>query len=218
MTLVALPLSDVDRFMLASKAVYSVRCPKCEARAGSYCRSTGGGNFAHVATHKAREERIADWSDEQLVEFAALVTAQPGKLYSPFNALPDGFYAASEAAAKPIPPKDTKPPSPRGVRLSERQAEYVEYAAQAGGTMSVSTAHFHGDTQERQTVQALESKGILREVGESDHGWQRDYVITPFGWRVYRQHRLIIRRLSDDQIDVGEAAAIAREQNNDKEN
>jgi hypothetical protein len=214
MTLVALPLSDVDRFMLASKAVYSVRCPKCPARAGSYCQSTGGGNFAHVAAHKPRQQRIADWSDEQLIEFAALVDAQPGKLYSPFNVLPDGYYAKSEAAAAPIGAKPVKQPAPKGVRLSETMAEEIERAAANGGEISAPTTHFHGDAAYRQTINALTARGILREVGLSDFGYARDYVMTSFGWRVYRHHRLVIRRLSDEELDAGEAAAVAREAEN----
>lgn len=212
MSLAALPLSDVDRFMLASKAVYAVRCPKCPALAGSYCRSTGGGNFAYVVTHKAREARIAGWSDQQLVEFAALVEAQPGQIARLWPDLPDGYYAASEAAAAPIPAKPAKQPTPKGVRLSEVQAEEIERAAHSGsGGVSASTAHFHGDAQHRLTVNALVAKGILREDGLTDDGYERWYWLTSFGWRVYREHRLVIRRLSDAEIDAGETAAVDRE-------
>lgn len=210
MTLVALPLSDVDRFMLASKAVYSVRCPKCPARAGVYCQSTGGGNFVVVAAHKPRTDRIAHWSDQQLVEFAALVAAQPGGLTYLWAALPDGYYAASEAAAAPIADK-TKAATPKGVRLSEVMAEEIERTAANGGEISAPTTHFHGDAAYRQTINALAARGILREVGLSDFGYARDYVMTPFGWKVYREHRLVIRRLSEEQIDAGEALAVARE-------
>jgi hypothetical protein len=218
MTLVVLPLSDVDRFMLASKAVYSSRCPKCPAPAGSYCRSTGGGNFAFAATHKARKARVADWSDGQLVEFAALVEAQPCPLGSLWPDLPDGYYAKSEAAAASVPAKPAKQPTPKGVRLSETMAEEIERAAVSGGEISAPTTHFHGDAAYRQTINALAARGILREVGLSDFGYARDYLMTPFGWKVYREHRLVIRRLTDDQIDAGVASALAREQTNDKEN
>lgn len=212
MTLVALPLSDTGRFMLACKAVFSVSCPKCPAQSGDRCQSTGGGNFAVVAIHKARGGRIAGWTDAQLVEFATLVDTHRAYLRSGATGLPEGFYAASEAAAKPIPPQGTKPPSPRGVRLSERQAEEIERAAANGGQISASTQHLHGDAAYRQTINALAAKGILREVGYSDFHAARDYVMTPFGWKVYRHHKLIIRRLSDEEIDAGEAAAVAREQ------
>jgi hypothetical protein len=211
MSLVTFPLSDTDRFMLSCKAVFSVSCPKCLHDPGGYCQSMGGGNSAVVATHKAREARIVDWTDAQLVEFAALVQAQRDRRWSWLD-LPDGFYAASEAAAKPVPPQGTKQPSPRGVRLSERQAEEIERAAANGGQISASTQHFSGDAAYRQTINALAAKGILREVDYSDFHAARDYVMTSFGWRVYREHRLIIRRLSDEEIDASEAAAVAREQ------
>lgn len=216
MTLVALPLSDVDRFTLASKAVYAVSCPRCRAPAGSYCRSTGGGNFAHVATHRARGQRIAGWSDGQLVEFAALAAAQSSQLARLWPDLPDGYYAASEAAAAPVP-APAKRPTPKGVRLSDTQAEEIERAAHSGsGGISASTAHFHGDAQHRQTVNALVAKGILREDGLTDDGYERWYWLTPFGWQVYRHHRLVIRRLPRDEIDAGEAAAVARETNSEE--
>lgn len=207
MTLVALPLSDVDRYMLAGKAVRSVSCPQCKAQPGQWCQSTGGGNFAAVATHKARHERVVSWSDVQLVEFAALVKAQGSTSWA---RLPDGYYAKSEAAAAPIPVKP-KRPTPKGVRLSELMAQEIERAAANGGEISASTTHFHGDAAYRQTINALAARGILREVSLSDFGYARDYVMTVFGWRVYREHRLVIRRLSDEQMDAGEAAAVARE-------
>ncbi len=31
--------------------------------------------------------------------------------------------------------------------------------------------------------------------------------MTPFGWQVYRRHRLIIRRLDEAEVDALEAAA-----------
>lgn len=142
MTLVALPLSDVDRFMLASKAVYAISCPKCEARPGQHCQSTGGGNPADVAAHKARRSRIADWSDQQLLRFAGLVRQQGS---TQWWQMPDGYYAASEAAAAPIHATAAKQPTPKGVRLSEVQAERIEWAAQAGGQTWTSTGHLHGE-------------------------------------------------------------------------
>ena len=212
MTVVALPLSDVDRFMLTGKAVFSVSCPKCKASAGSYCRSTGGGNFAHVVTHKARLERIAGWSDRQLVEFAALAEARRDTLARLWPDLPDGYYAKSEAAAAPDVAKPTKQPTPKGVRLSEVQAERIEHAAEVGRRTWSSTTHLDGEAAERQTVLSLVAKGILTEgalYGEFND--QREHRLTPFGWQVYRKHRLIIRRLSDEEIDAGEAAASASE-------
>jgi hypothetical protein len=207
MTIAALPLSDVDRSMLAYKAVLSVSCPKCKARPGQRCQSTGGGNPADVPTHRARAARIAAWSDEQLVDFAALVRAQGSTWWTH---LPDDHYAASEAAAAPALAKAAKQPTPKGVRLSETQAERIEHTVEAGDKTWTSTTHLSGDAAERQTVQSLVAKGILTEgvpCGESNG--ERVHRLTPFGWQVYRQHRLIIRRLSAEEIDAGEAAATA---------
>lgn len=212
MTLVALPLSDVDRFMLACKAVFSVSCPRCQAPAGRSCQSTGGGNPAEVGPHKARQARIVGWSDAQLVEFAALVKAQRETRKS-WAALPSGYYAASESAAAPPPEPKAKPTSPK-LRLSEVQAERIEWAAQSGGKTSASTAHFTGDAAERQTVNALVAKGILAKGDLTADGYERRYHLTVFGWQVYREHRLVIRRLSPDEIDAGEAAAVAHDTTN----
>lgn len=209
MALVTFPLSDTDRFMLSVKAVFSVSCPKCKARPGRRCQSTGGGNVAEVGPHKARHARIVNWSDAQLIEFAALVEAHRAtrKTWTP-----EGYYAASEAAAASPPESKAKPATPKGVRLTETQAERIEWAAQSGGKTSASTAHFHGDAAERQTVLSLVGKGILVEGELIADDYERRYYLTSFGWQVYRHHRLIIRRLSDDDIAAGEVAAVAREQ------
>jgi hypothetical protein len=176
-------------------AARSVKCPKCDAHPGQECESTGGGNRALVPTHKARWARLAGWSEEQMAAANALVRKQ-GSTWWP--RLPAGFYAAQEASAAPIPPK-VKAVTPKGVRLSEQQAERVELAAANGGVYHVSTAHFHGDAADRQSVNALEEKGILRFVALTDSGYGRRMELTEFGWKVYHQHRLVIRRVPDDQ-------------------
>lgn len=179
-----------------SRAARSVKCPRCNANPGRECESTGGGNRALVGTHKARWDRIAHWSEAQLAAAHTLVRRQ-GSTWWPH--LPDGFYADTEAAAAPIVAK-VKAVTPRGVRLSEAQAEEIESAAANGGVCWISTAHFHGDAQHRQTTNALESKGIYRATGEvTDGGWERRLELTEFGWSVYHQHRLVIRRVPDEQ-------------------
>lgn len=179
-----------------SRAARSVACPRCNAHPGQECESTGGGNRARVATHRARWDRITHWTEEQLSAAHELVRSQ-GSTWWPH--LPDGFYAGTEAAATPIVAK-VKQPTPKGVRLTEAQAEEIESAAANGGVCWVSTAHFHGDAQHRQTTNALEAKGIYRATGEvSDGGWERRLELTEFGWSVYHQHRLVIRRVPDEQ-------------------
>ncbi|MEU8157989.1 hypothetical protein AB0B94_30420 [Micromonospora sp. NPDC048986] len=182
-------------YYMASEAVI---CPTCKSGFGRQCQSTGGGNFAVVPTHKARLARIAGWSTEQRHTYGELVWQYRR---TPWDA-PAEVRAEAEAAAAPIPAKDTKQPTPKGVRLSENQAEEIERTAYNGGKTAAPTSHFHGDHHARQTIQALAAKGILAKGELTDDGYHREYTLTPFGWEVYRQHRLIIHRLSDEQIDA----------------
>jgi hypothetical protein len=178
-----------------SRAARSVTCPKCDARPGQECESTGGGNRALVPTHKARWRRLTGWSEDQLAAADARVREQGGTWWA---RLPDGFYAAQEADAAPVVAK-AKPVSARGVRLSEAQAEEIERAAANGGVYHAPTSHFHGDAQQRQSSNALEAKGILRFVALTGDGYDRRMELTEFGWSVYHQHRLIIHRVPDEQ-------------------
>lgn len=175
-------------------AAKAVTCPKCDAKPGQRCESTGGGNFAYVPVHAARRARVEQWPEYLAESAAALVRS--------IERLPRWRWATGtaqaltkfDAQAAPVQAKPAGQPSPKGVRLSEAQAERIEWAAQAGGRYTASTAHFHGDAADRQSVQALEAKGILRQVGVTDDGYGRILELTEFGWQVYRQHRLIIRR------------------------
>lgn len=176
-------------------AARSVKCSKCPAQNGAECRTTGGGNAALVTTHKARWDRIAHWSEQQLSTAHDMVKQEGRSAF--WSRMPDGFYAEQEAAAAPIVAK-AKAATPKGVRLSESQAERIERAAAKAGVYHVSTAHFHGDAVDRQSVNALEEKGILRFVELADHGYERRMELTEFGWNVYHQHRLIIRRVPDE--------------------
>jgi hypothetical protein len=187
-------------------AAQAVRCPKCRQPGGMGCTSTGGGNAAPVSTHKARTDRIGGWTNAVQEHAATLVRAVGYHGYAR-----ESLFAVFEQAAKPIPGKAMKQYTPKGVRLSEKQAEEIEYMVMAGGVGGCSTAHFHGDHQERQTVIALEGKGIVEWTGYSDGGYTRNARLTAFGWQVYRQHRLIIRRLDDAEVDRLESAA-SREQ------
>jgi hypothetical protein len=175
-------------------AALAVTCPRCHARSGEPCQSTGGGNYAQVPTHQTRLGRIAGFTTEQSHAAAALVREVGRNWYGQADR-----FAGFETVASPIHATTAKPPTPKGVRLSEAQAEEIERAAERGGELYASTAHFHGDAHHRQTVQALEAKGIVRFVRLSEDGYDRVYELTQFGWQVYQQHRLIIRRLPDPQ-------------------
>lgn len=175
------------------RAAIAVICPKCRAVGGQPCQSTGGGNRADVVTHKARIARIAGLTNQVQDEAAAKVRTMGLRWYGRSHE-----FAAFEAQAAPIPVRTGKQPTPNGVRLSEVQAEEIERYVYGGGFGWVSTTHFHGDDQHRRTVNALEGKGIVEFVEPEDYG--RRMKLTEFGWQVYRQHRLVIRRLSEEQI------------------
>jgi hypothetical protein len=187
----------------APRAALAVRCPKCRQPGGSMCESTGGGNRQYVPTHKARLDRVAGWTNAVQGHAEMLVKAVGHYGYG--NA---GLFACFEQAAKPIPVKGAKPATPKGVRLSEAQAAMVELAVHFDpvGVVYCPTTHLSGDHETRQSVLALEAKGIVVQDGTVDG--DRLMRLTPFGWLVYRQHRLIIRRLSEVEVDEFEAAAL----------
>ena len=99
--------------------------------------------------------------------------------------------------------------SPKGVRLSEAQAEYIEWAVhhEPVGILYCPAGHLSGDHETRQSILALEAKGIVTQDGTTED-YERIMRLTPFGWNVYRQHRLIIRRLDEAEVDWLEAAAL----------
>jgi hypothetical protein len=191
-----LDLIDVLRAPLA------VTCPKCKALPAHECESTGGGNRAYVPTHKARRDAVAGWTD--------VFAAEAGRLVRSVYRKPRDVKAAvdwsrfEQAAAAPR--LAAKPLTPTGVRLSETQAEEIERYVLAGGYGSVSTAHFSGDARHRQTVNALEEKGIVEQAGDTDH-YGRNMRLTAFGWQVYDQHPRIIKRLTDAQVAEQRARA-----------
>ncbi len=174
-------------------AVYAVPCPLCKAKAGQRCQSTGGGNARQVPAHDKRWQSLTGWDEAKLVVARDLVLAQGSKVWWH---LPEGYYAETEGWASPVA-EAAKVFDPKRIRLSEPQAEEMERAAANCGVLHVSTAHFHGDAQHRQTVNSLERKGILRQTGVASHGYDRRMELTAFGWRVYRQHPRIMRRIDD---------------------
>lgn len=188
----------------APRAALAVQCPKCRKRGGSPCESTGGGNRQHVPTHQARIDRVAGWTNAVQAHAEILVKAVGHYGYG--NA---SLFGCFESAAKPIPVKAAKPTTPKGVRLLEAQAKYIEWAVQRAeepGVLYCPTGHLSGDQGTRQSILALEAKGIVAQDGTTEDG-DRLMRLTAFGWQVYRQHRLIIRRLDEAEVDRREQAA-----------
>jgi hypothetical protein len=194
---------DVPMFP-APRAALAVRCPKCRQPGGSPCESTGGGNRQYVPTHKARLDRVKGWTNAVLEHAEVLVKAVGHYGYGTAS-----LFAMFEQAAKPIPVRGSKPATPKGVQLSDAQAEYIEWAVQRAeepGVLYCPTGHLSGDHGTRQSILALEAKGIVVQDGTTEDN-DRLMRLTPFGWQVYRQHRLIIRRLSEAEVDALEAKA-----------
>lgn len=195
---------EVPMFPLAY-AAQAVSCPKCKQPGGIGCSSTGGGNAISVPTHRTRTARVAGWTNA-VQEHAAMLVRTVGHHGYARQCL----FAVFELAAAPIPTKSNGQPTPKGVRLSEKQAEEIERAVHGDGTLYYPTAHFHGCADIRKTINALESKGIVEFVRGTDDYYGRIFRLTPFGWQVYRQHRLIIRRLTEAEVDALEAKAGVR--------
>lgn len=185
-------------------AALSVVCPRCHAGGGEPCKSTGGGNYTTVPTHKARLTRVTGLTAAQAGAAVDMVREVGSRWWGQA-----ARFAEFEAIAAPLHTTPSRQASPTGVRLSVPQATAVEQAAKSGGELGASAAHFHGDANRRQTAQALETKGIIVYDRLSDDGYDRIYRLTPYGWQVYRQHRLIIRRMSDAEVDAAESAARA---------
>lgn len=98
---------------------------------------------------------------------------------------------------------------PKLGRLSDAQAQRIEWAAEAGQVYASHYANFSGDRAQITCVEKLAEKGLLVQIG--DDGTERTFALTVAGWKVYREHRLVIRRLSNAEIDAGEASAVSRE-------
>jgi hypothetical protein len=192
-------VADVDLIDVL-RAPLAVACPRCKALPAHECESSGGGNRAYVATHKARITRVDCWPDEFAAEAGRLVRSV---LRASYEARAAVDWSRFEVAATPI--TVPAPLSPVTVRLSAKQAHHIELAAQDGLVYSP-TSHFHGDARRRQSINALEQKGIVEFAGMTPDGYDRLLRLTAFGWQVYRLHPQIVRRLDEDEITLCETA------------
>lgn len=83
---------------------------------------------------------------------------------------------------------------PDRVRLTGRQAEYIEYAAEDGGQLITSASPYGSAEVEYRTINALVGKGILR-LGRCVDRYNVEFRLTPDGWAVYATHPKVIRRV-----------------------
>lgn len=104
------------------------------------------------------------------------------------------YHAARERLVRGEAPAKVRPH-----RLTDPQAQRIEWAAEAGVLYAAGQyATLSGDATERQVADALEKHGYIRLDGESDSG-ERRFVLTELGWRTYWHSRLVIRRLPEEK-------------------
>jgi hypothetical protein len=90
-------------------------------------------------------------------------------------------------------------------------AQRIEWAAEAGQYFAPGqNAALHGEAAERTCADGLERAGLIVQVAENPGG-EGVFALTVAGWKVYREHRLVIRRLTEEQIREDEALAAERE-------
>lgn len=87
----------------------------------------------------------------------------------------------------------------RKPRLTDRQAEWLEWAAESDDHRLVGPgqqAAFRGDAAARATADAMLAAGLVHVVAEDEYG-ERTLELTDLGWSTYWTHRLVIRRSLD---------------------
>ena len=192
-------------YVSTAYAPNAVTCPLCQAKPGTFCQSTGGGNGGEAPTHAARRKRVQGWDQVfagQASEAARHVVRASWELRASVD------FSRFEAAATPIPVKVDKPVTPRRLKITHKQAQTIEWYAEHGGSWWAPTSHFHGDHSRRQTIHSLEGKNVLAR-GDMTGDGERLMSLTAFGWAVYRDNWMINRKLTPDQIDAAEKKAQA---------
>lgn len=112
---------------------------------------------------------------------------------------PNGWAAHHVARERIARGEQPKPAKPRKHRLTEAQAERIEWAAQHGRYYAAGQYAQHGgDAAERAVADALERHGLIAETVRADDG-ERRFELTAAGWRAYWHDPKVIRRLPEDQ-------------------
>lgn len=119
--------------------------------------------------------------------------AEPGQQCT----TPNGWAALHKAR---INAAAGRQPAKRGTfRLSDAQAERLEWAAEAGVFYAPDQYAAHaGDAARRAVADALVRAGLVEETGPQQCG-ERALRLTAEGWRVWCTHRLVIRRFPEGQ-------------------
>lgn len=89
------------------------------------------------------------------------------------------------------------PKRPR--RLSDAQAERIEWAAELGRYIAPGQyATLRGEARERTIADALARHGYIHQVGTTD-AEERVFKLTADGWNAYHNDPKVIPRLPDDK-------------------
>jgi hypothetical protein len=112
---------------------------------------------------------------------------------------PNGWLTYHKARERAVRGEAT--PAHRRPRLTDAQAQRIEWAAESGTYHAAGQyATLGGDATERACADALERHGYIEQYDPSDSG-ERKFRLTAEGWRTYWHHRLVIRRLPDGRHD-----------------
>ncbi len=107
---------------------------------------------------------------------------------------PNGWSAGLHKDRANLAYGRTKQAKPRPHRLTDRQAEWLELAAESDDHRLYAPgqyANFSGDAALRATADAMEKAGLIVQVGVDDG--ERVFGLTDVGWSTYWTHRLVIR-------------------------
>lgn len=137
-------------------------------------------------------------SDTRAATFSTICprcSAQPGN----HCLTPNGYRTLHKVRIAAGQGQQPTAPAKRTHRLSDAQAQRIEWAAQDGRYLAPwQYAQFRGEAAERKVADALEHHGYIKQTGTTLDGY-RVFELTEAGWAAYHNDPRVIRRLPDDQ-------------------
>lgn len=113
---------------------------------------------------------------------------------------PNGWAAHHKARERAL--AGTPAAKPHKHRLTDPQAEWIEWTAEAGVTYAADQrANYGGDARNRTVADALLKHGYVEQFDTTGDG-ERKLRLTAEGWRAYWHHKLIIRRLPNGRHET----------------
>jgi hypothetical protein len=115
---------------------------------------------------------------------------------------PNGWATYHKRRAWAVANGGVEPPrKARALRLSDAQAQRIEWAAERGVYYAPDQyATLRGEAAERACADALERAGLVEQFDTSPDD-ERMFRLTTEGWKVYHTHRLVIRRFDESRHD-----------------